>query len=242
MPTIDTPTISPNGGFLTLFVHDEPQALKIPAEANTFDGFRRWVTSDDFPERGKISFLEQQVIVDMSPEYLETHNLIKTEVTIVIGGIVRESRTGLFCSDRVLFSSRVADLATEPDAMFVTYDNLKAGRTELVKGKSQPDATIELLGAPTWVLEIASKSSRKKDGKILPKNYFDAGVDEYWIIDALGKEIEFQNLTRGNDSFVAAQPSDGWHDSPTFGRAFRLERSTDDDGFCQYTLYTKEVS
>jgi hypothetical protein len=48
--------------------------ILVPPFAHTLAGFRAWAKSDDFPERGHISFIDQEIIIDMSPEELETHN------------------------------------------------------------------------------------------------------------------------------------------------------------------------
>lgn len=45
-----------------------------------------------------------------------------------------------------------------------------------------------IYGAPDFVLEILSKSTRKKDMTVKLNKYFEAGVKEYWIIDP-DKEI-----------------------------------------------------
>lgn len=40
-----------------------------------------------------------------------------------------------------------------------------------------------IYGAPDFVLEVLSKSTRKKDMTVKLNKYFEAGVKEYWIID-----------------------------------------------------------
>ena len=40
-----------------------------------------------------------------------------------------------------------------------------------------------IFGAPDFILEILSKSTRKKDMGIKLEKYMEAGVREYWIID-----------------------------------------------------------
>ena len=40
---------------------DTPGFLRIPAEAHTLDGFRRWALSDEFPEKLKVMFLAGEV-------------------------------------------------------------------------------------------------------------------------------------------------------------------------------------
>ncbi|MEE1196772.1 MAG: Uma2 family endonuclease [Lachnospiraceae bacterium] len=72
----------------------------------------------------------------------------------------------------------------------------------------QPDVTLvcdrnqlregKIYGAPDLVIEILSKSTRKKDSIIKLNKYMDAGVQEYWIVDPEKKKImvyDFQSDT-----------------------------------------------
>ncbi len=54
------------------------ETLRIPEDAFIFEGFQRWAESADFPENGRIDYLEGNVYVDMSPEDLYTHSSPKT--------------------------------------------------------------------------------------------------------------------------------------------------------------------
>jgi Uma2 family endonuclease len=101
------------------------------------------------------------------------------------------------------------------------------------------DSSVEIVGSPDWVMEIVSPRSIKKDKVLLREAYFKAGVGEYWLVDALGEEVDFQILVPGDKEYQAVDGQDGWLASPTFGKSFRLERSKDDDGLLQYTLHMK---
>jgi len=68
---------------------DDP-AIRIPARAATLAGFRAWALSDEFPERGRFSFINGELFIDMSPEELETHNKVKTEVVFAIANLNTE--------------------------------------------------------------------------------------------------------------------------------------------------------
>src|SRR5689334_17519552 len=91
----------------------------IPASARTLDGFRAWCASGEFPEPKRISFIHQEIVIDMSPEEPETHNKVKTVLTRVISGIVEDRELGTFYSDGMLLTNETAEVSTEPDAMFV---------------------------------------------------------------------------------------------------------------------------
>src|SRR5262245_25886383 len=89
-------------------------AIHIPRDAYTLDGFRRWAMSDEFPKRGRISFIDGEVIIDMSPEELSTHNYLKFEVGGVARNVIVEDNLGQGLADRALITNIEADLSTEP--------------------------------------------------------------------------------------------------------------------------------
>ncbi|MCH7753364.1 MAG: Uma2 family endonuclease, partial [Planctomycetes bacterium] len=118
-----------------------------------------------------VTFVTGGLIVDMSLERLDTHNLIKTEITVVLASLIKKQNSGYYCSDRVLLSNLAAHLSTEPDSMFVSRESLKNKRAEFVPLTVRKQDSMEVLGSPDWVLEIVSPSSIKKDKVLLRKAY-----------------------------------------------------------------------
>lgn len=239
MATVLSDAITTALGTVTIHLPDERPAIVIPPSAATLDGFREWAVSDDFPERGKITFVAGEVIVDMSPESIEVHSLIKSEVSRVLSSLVRQQRMGKFFLDRVLVSNEQAEVSNEPDASFVFRETLRSGKARFMPCKDDPRISKEILGTMDWVLEIVSPSSKRKDKVLLRKAYFDASIPEYWLIDALDEEIDFQILVPGESEYQPVVPQDGWLTSPTFKKSFKLERALDEDGFLEYTLHMK---
>lgn len=226
---------------ITYFPFDESAPLVIPAAAWTHEGFRAWALSDDFPERGKLTFAGGELIIDMSPESIECHSEIKSEVARVLLTLVRERRIGRLHIDGILISHLDAGVSNEPDILFISRETQRSGRLQFTREKGQPQISKEVVGPVDWVLEIVSPSSRRKDKKVLRAAYFAAEIPEYWIIDALGDEIDFQVLVAGKDEYVAAVSNDGWQQSPTFSKAFRLVRERDEDELWEYTLEMQDV-
>jgi len=214
----------------------EVPPVRIPASAFTHAGFRAWATSDEFPEKLRASFINQEVIIDMSPEELETHNKVKTKVISVLDSFNERLDLGELFSDRTLVSNRAAGLSTEPDGTFVTWSSFEAGRVRLVQRKDRPGQYVELEGTPDWVLEVVSRSTVQKDTVSLRESYHRAGIPEYWLIDAQYAEVSFRILRRRRDRYVAVAPRDGWHRSPIFGRSFRLDRRKNRMGRWTYSL------
>lgn len=238
--TTNSPLDTPSIPAITLCNQEEALSFSIPATANTLAGFRQWALSDDFPERGKITFVAGVLIVDMSPEPLEDHSDIKTEISRVLSSLAREQNLGRLHIDGVLITNKEAGVSNEPDILFLTKQTMKSGRVELTPAVGRPPSGREIVGTADWVLEIVSPSSVKKDKVYLRRAYYESGIGEYWIVDVLDDQINFELLIPGEREYVAVEPQDGWLQSPTFGRSFRLIREKDEDEFWLYTLQTRE--
>ena len=219
-------------------VYDQP--VQIPTSAATLEGFRAWAQSDEFPQRGRISFINQEIVIDMSPEELEKHNKVKKEISRVLETLIRDLDLGTLYPDGAAVTHEGVELSTEPDATFVSWNALETGRVRLLPRAGHPDEFVELEGSPDWVLEVVSRSSLKKDSELLRTQYHAAGIREYWLVNALDEEIDFQILLHASDGYVAATRQDGWHPSTVFGHSFRLTRSPDRLGYWRYTLDVRE--
>lgn len=213
--------------------------VSVPLEAFTLEGFRRWSRSREFPEHGQVFFLDGEIFIDMSPERLDTHNKVKTEITRLIATMVQDRDAGNLYSDRARVVHKDANIANEPDALFASWDTLESGRCQQVPSKSKEGDYVELEGTPDWVLEIVSPGSKKKDTLTLRQKYHRAGVAEYWLVDARGRQLSFQILVRGESAYLPQKKKAGWIASPLFDCKFRLERKRDRLGQWQYRLLTK---
>lgn len=223
-----------------IFVESAGLEVRVPVSALKIDGFRRWALSREFPPQGRIAFIDGRVQLDMSPEELQTHNAVKTEITRVLGNLVHDQELGELFSDRAMVSLAAAEVATEPDGAFVSWQSIRDGTVKLVPRDGHPGEFVELQGAPDLVWEVVSRYSITKDTQQLRKAYFNEGVREYWIINALGNEIEFAMLTRADGDFEEIDRQDGWLHSPTFDRGFWLERRRNPVDLWRYTLHVSE--
>lgn len=225
---------------LTLVTDD--WTLVVPPEAMTMEGFREWATADDFPERMRVSYLNGEIILDMSNEEINAHVGVKTELNGVLGPLVKRERLGRYFSDGVLLTNVSAEVANNPDALFLSKDTLDSARAKLIPKKGAEHLYRELEGTPDWVLEVVSEGSLTKDRVRLRAAYHKAGIPEYWLIDARHEaKLDFQILMRRKAGYVAATADrDGWRRSKVFGRSFRLERVLDEFGLWEYTLHVRE--
>jgi len=204
----------------------EEEDLRIPEDAFSFEGFQRWMESDDFPENGRIDYLEGNVYVDMSPEDLYTHSSPKTAITLTLGRLVVDPDLGELHIDRTRNISRFVGLSVEPDLVMVLLDSLRQGKVRPVpSARNKPDRFIALEGPADLVVEIVSDGSVQKDTVRLPPLYAKAGVSELWLVDARGEDLRFDIFTLRNGHYELIAPgADGWTRSPLLRHAFRLVR------------------
>jgi Uma2 family endonuclease len=86
------------------------------------------------------------------------------------------------------------------------------------------------------VLEVVSDSSVRKDTVVLRRAYWEAGVREYWLVDARRGALKFDVLRYTAKGFRAARKKDGWVESAVFGKSFRLRVGTGSSGYPDYDL------
>ena len=217
--------------------------VRVPADVFDLASFRRWATSDDFPEEGRISFLDGQLEIDMSPEELSCHVGPKGELIAVIWTMVRKRDLGSVYVDGARLTNEVANISNEPDLMFCSWETLESGQVSIVESVPGTERYLEVVGTPDLVVEIVSKSSVHKDTRVLRKKYFQAGIDEYWLIDARKDEIDFLLLTRGERGYEPVSADrQGYHKSSVFPFKFKLTRERDRIGHWRYTLLHRETT
>lgn len=216
----------------------EDGGIAVPASAFDHDGFRAWVTSPAFPEKGiRATFVNREVLLDMSPEALDTHNQVKLALTRTIANIVVAEDLGEVYIDRMLITNRAAGFSAEPDLAFAAWETLEQGRLRRVPRPRKADS-IELEGTPDLVVEIVSDTSVRKDTVLLRDAYAKAGVREYWLVDARGPTISFEILVLTGRTYARARASQSARGerSAVLGRRFSLRRKRSRSGGWAYNL------
>jgi Uma2 family endonuclease len=211
------------------------QKVDMPAWVKDYESFRRWMHSAAFPVEGTICFINGKVWVDLSMEEFYSHNAVRTEVGRVLANLMKETQFGKFVSEGMRYGHRETELSTEPDGILFSHDALRDGRVRLVGGEK--GMHTELVGSPEIVIELVSESSEVKDTEWSMSAYFDAGIAEYWLIDARDEDdIQFDIHKRGKKEFTPVRKSGGWTKSPVLGKSFRLTQSEDADGNREFTF------
>lgn len=207
--------------------------VEIPLWVIDLDSFRAWVDRDDFPDKGRIDYLKGEVWIDMSKEQLFTHVSVKTEIARLLSSLVKAARTGFFFGDGAFLTNVDADIAVKPDAVFVAHA-ARQDRVRLLEGPK--NGYLEMEDSPDLVLEVVSDSSVRKDTQQLRQDYWEAGIREYWLVDARSEPLVFDILRHTPQGYRTTPKKDGWIKSTVFGKLFRLTCRTSEYGDPEYTL------
>jgi Uma2 family endonuclease len=170
----------------------------------------------------------------MSREQLFSHNVVRTAITSVLWQLVVDGEVGVIWSDGAFLSNPDADIAGKPDLIFAAHESLASGRVALAEGRER--GFVEITGTPDMVLEVVSRSSITKDKKDLFEAYWQAGIPEYWLVDARRNPTVFDIWKHAPSGYVAARKRDSWLKSNVFGKSFRLTEKTDKSELPTYRL------
>ena len=112
----------------------ENETVNVPLWVADLAAFRQWAESDEFPEQGRISWLQGKVSIDMTRQQLITHLYVKNEFNMVLGAMAKKQSLGMYFPDGAYFTSETADISCVPDALFIAHESLDSHRAELVEG------------------------------------------------------------------------------------------------------------
>ncbi len=213
--------------------------LDIPPGLDTLDDFRRWVHSDDFPEGPRVHWIGGRLEIEMAADNVFRHSSPKTEIGAVLSQFVKIHNLGHVFIDQTLITMPAVDLSCEPDVVFVSHDAIAEGRVIPVpsRSSSDPDSIREIEGPPDLIVEIVSEGSVTKDTERLYHDYFEAGVLEYWLVDARRDELSLQLFGRGEEEFVPVKiDADGFQHSTVLNKDFVFSRRRDRNGLWSYDL------
>ncbi len=218
-------------------VVNEIGQIDFPPWVVDLESFRRWTDQEDFPENGRICYLQGNVWADMSREQIFTHVAVKTEYTVTVGSLVKKLKLGRYFGDGLVLTNVGANLSVKPDGTFISHKSLDLGRVRLVEGAEE--GFVELEGTADMVLEVVSPGSFHKDTVVLRQAYWEAEIREYWLVDARKDPMQFDILRHTSRGYVSVSKQGGWVRSTVLGKAFRLVKKLDDQGNPEFTLLVK---
>lgn len=232
-----SPTLDEEDELAELGLAPHSRVIRIPAYVRDFDSFRDWTASPEFPDFGRISWIGDEIEIDMNAENIEFHNSVKTCLLVSLGLLIDAEDRGQYFGDGVRLVHVPTRLSCEPDFVFCSWAAFQTGRVGYQTGAKNTTETIELQGTPDLVVEVVSPSSVTKDKRKHPQEYFAAGIPEYWIVDARKKEIDFRILVAGQTEYSESERDNaGFAASRVFQRGFRLSRTRNQVGNWKYLL------
>jgi Uma2 family endonuclease len=211
------------------------QKVRVPDWVVDHESFLRWYWQSDVPEDVRIGFINGQVWIDPMSERAFAHNRVKTAVAETVGPIVRAGDLGVFFGDGMMFTTPAGGFTSVPDGVFVSHDSEAVGRVWL-SGAKKGQHDTRLNGTPDLIVEVVSDHSEDKDTEWLMAGYWNAGIPEYWLIDARGGDIAFTIYRRGVKGFAAVRKTDGWAKSEILGKSFRFVQRNGAFGKTDYAL------
>ncbi|HVS35819.1 MAG TPA: Uma2 family endonuclease, partial [Gemmataceae bacterium] len=223
---------------MTAVIFQDPD-IRVPGWVVDFDSFHRWVDSDQAPEHARIDFLQDEVWIDaaMSEEQVFTHVRIKTELNRALANLDKAERKGMYLADGLRLIHRGAALSAVPDGTFILRESLRADRIRLIRGARRGFVRAE--GSPDLVVEVVSDASVQKDTVRLRDLYWQAGVREYWLVDARGDQPTLNILRHTAKGYVGARKQAAWIRSGVLDKSFQLAQEIDADGYPEYTLLVR---
>lgn len=211
-----------------------------PGAGSSLEAFRKWYRSDDFPEEGRICYLDGELFIDMGHERISSHVFLKTAIAKALDDLADELDLGRFIADGVRFVNEKGNFSAEPDGCYFNWEAVDSGRIRLRQSNDGNDI-VEIVGIPDMVLEVVSPSSVQKDKNLLRKLYHKARIPEYWLIDARRENFTFSILRNTQKGYIDLPVKGGWLQSAAFGREFQLKRSRDRMGVWRYKLLNRQL-
>ncbi len=135
------------------------------------------------PDEMRVELIDG-VIYDMTAPR-RIHQEILGELHLAFAACVKEHNRNHDTKCRVYFAPIDVRLFMDDKNMF---------EPDLVILCHEDDNELRIEGAPEFVLEVLSPSTRSKDCLIKLNKYMEAGVFEYWIVDPLRKRIMVYNF------------------------------------------------
>ena len=151
---------------------------------------------DDLEAKGiRYQIIQGKIISNMAPLANPNHNIISYEISVIFRNYFKNRKCKVYNDNNYLLldviqKNKNIKLPSEcdkdryiPDVMIVCDKSI--------------DTLDGVVGAPTLVVEVLSRSTRKYDISIKKEVYALIGVEEYWIVDPFAQSIDIYLLENG---------------------------------------------
>ena len=106
--------------------------------------------SDNFPEEGRICYLDGELFIDMGHERISSHVFLKTAIAKALDDLVDELGLGRFIADGVRIVNDKGNFSAEPDGCYFNWDAVDSGRITLRRATTAMTSR-KLSELPTWL-------------------------------------------------------------------------------------------
>jgi Uma2 family endonuclease len=208
------------------------QEYHLPATFEDRRAFLHWVesTGSHRPARFDYCAGELWVAFDEEDRHVRLQQAFEDYLEFTLSG---RGPSGRFFTGGCRIHPDCSALSAAPDGAFVLTERLQA-RTVSLSDRGGDRFWIE--GSADMVLEIVSAGSARRDTVRLRELYWQAGISEYWLVDAREKRSRLEILRSTVRGYVAGRKQDGWVRSAVFGKSFRLIQETDVRGHPAFRL------
>ncbi len=167
------------------------EGLYVTEIAMLFPRQGQWTAGDYFalPDSNRIVELVKGELIMAPPPSID-HQRISSVLYRLLYNFVADNKLG-----EVLYAPLAVQLGDdhyrEPDIIFVRQEN-----RDRIK-------ELYIDGPPDWVAEVISPGTRKADEVDKLKEYAQAGIPEYWLVDPDHRTIRVYAL-HGGDTYILA--------------------------------------
>ena len=134
----------------------------------------------NLPDSERAELIDGQIYYMTPPTF--KHQKILNYINIEISNYIKSKK----CS---------CEVVPAPFAVFLTKDNRTYVEPDISVICDKSKITEQgCIGAPDWIIEIVSRSSKQMDYLTKLLKYRSAGVREYWIVDPLKNHIIVHNF------------------------------------------------
>src|SRR5688500_4110193 len=104
----------------------ERMGLRIPNWVRDLQSFRRWVHDLTFPEKLPAWWIHGEVWIDICRQEIFKHVQLRGAIYSGLLNRAAVDDSGYFFSSGIFFSNAKADLAGNPDGLFVSFETMKS--------------------------------------------------------------------------------------------------------------------
>ena len=158
-------------------------------EEFTQAGFLRWLAKLPASALGKHELIGGRIVV--TPPAGWEHGGVDATLARLIGNHAVAKGLGIVLGSSTGYELPSGD-TLQPDVSFISRERFAAGPKPL------PGQFLRIV--PTLIVEILSPSTARRDRTVKLEIYARNGVDEYWIVDPIDRELEIRH--REGDSFA----------------------------------------